>query len=246
MASLMDALKPQLTGQATEKPELGETEQVQRLMRAKTGKATEPGAGPRQSAIAEKMAARQSELGRQELAGKGEILAGQQEAQAADITQREQQQQRQAQQAVEAQQQQFQLQSDAMLNQFLQGEKRLQTQQDLADLEQVGAGLRLQNQQYVDTLRQEGQKARLDDAINFKSQLAQQAFADSQDLISSDYAFRAVVEADDREFEKELQEISALDALEMVKRDIESSKTAGRWTAATAAGSAVLGKMAEK
>ena len=65
MTSLMDALKQGMTGEQP-KPELGETGQVQRLLAAKKGKAATPTTGPRQSAIAERMAARQTELAGQQ------------------------------------------------------------------------------------------------------------------------------------------------------------------------------------
>ena len=94
MASLMDTIKNEMQAPA-EKPQLGETTEIERLMRAKSGKAAQPSSGPRQSALGERIAARQTELGGQQIAQQGAITAQQQEEQGADIAQRTQQQARQ-------------------------------------------------------------------------------------------------------------------------------------------------------
>lgn len=232
MASLLDAINKNLkpSTPAQQAPQLGETEQVRRLVRAKSGKAVGPSSGPAQSSLGERVVAGQTRLGQQQLASQAKLIGEQQGQQAADIAQREQQQATQFEQQREQQKADYSRQADSILNQYTQGNKQLSTQKDLANIEQAGAALRLSNQQYIDRLQTEGQRARLDNDVNFKTQMAQNVFSDAEDLLSNQLAFKAIMDADDREFRNQIAQIDAATALDMARSEIEATKAGNIWT----------------
>ena len=204
--ALLDNIKNQLQSPQGQPGagEGGQTQSVRDLLRAKTGKVSTPESGPRQSALQEAVAEQQTKAGQQQLGLRGRLQAEQLGQQQADIAQRTQQEGAQFQEQMKAAQADFDRRSNSMLDQFEAGQKSLKSQQDVADLEQLGFDIRMQNDQYVNQLQDIGKRNRLDNQLEFKKQLAQNVFKDQQDLLTNQLAFDRIVSADDREFTQEL------------------------------------------
>jgi len=237
MTSLMDTIKTEMGGPAAKpKPELGTTNQISKLLAAKSGKAMIPGAsGPRQSALGERIAARETELGQKALGEQATITGEQQAQQSADITQRSEQQDTRFEEQRATQRATFDRQANTLLDNFIRDNKVLETSKDIQNIEQVGAGLRLNNKKYIDNLQMEGQKSRLDDKLEFKAKLAQDIFADSEDLLMSQYSFDTIMKADDREFAEEIGKIDAAAALDMASKEIDAANAQAKWGAVAGA-----------
>ena len=222
--ALLDKLKSQLSGQPDISTGPSQTGAVRGLLRAKTGKEIAPSAGPRQSALQEKMAERQTQIGAQQLQQKGQIQAEQIGQREADIAQRETQQQEQSQEQFANLQDSMENRTNQILAQFESGEKSLDNLKNLAELEQVGFGLRLQNKQYINQLQSEGEKVRLDDLLEFKSQMAQDILKDQENLMVDKVAFDRVISANDREFSQELANMDIDYAMSMADNSIKQEQ----------------------
>ena len=219
--SILDAIK----GRA-EVPQLGQTQAVQRLATAKTGKAAE---GPVLSSQQEKLAAAQgiAALGQQvgaeqqqfrELEEQENLLKQRAEQTAAKTTE----------QALNVSQQ-MQQRVTKLLDSFQKDVGQLNLQRNKAKLEQLGFNLRLSNQQYVDKLKAHGRKARLDSQLSFAEAAAQAVFADEMELFQNDLSFRSLLKASDREFEKELANIDIQTALQIAAADRDAANQRLMW-----------------
>ncbi len=235
--ALLDKIKEQL-GEAPQPTGGGQTQTVRELLRAKTGKAAVPGAAPRQSAIQEKMAERQTQVGMEQLGLRGRIQEEQLGQQETDITQREQQQQVQAAEQFKDIQAQMQRQTTQLLHQFESGQKSLQSNKDIADLEQLGFQTRLQNKEYIQQLQQEGQRARLDNMLEFKKQMARNILKDQQELFVNQAAFERITAANDMEFAEELSQMDLGYAMQVADN---AMKAAGQRAVFTGAATAISG-----
>ena len=231
--NLFDTIKQRIAQPEPVTPQLGQGEAIQALSRAKTGKEAAPGSGPRQSALGEKLAARQAQLGQEQLATTGQLKAAQQTEQQADIAERTRQQAREYEQQRDLQERQLKIQTDNILNEFATGERRLNNRRDLAAMEQVGTALRLENQQYIQNLQQEAQKARLDDSLNFEEALTRDMYQHSEDMMIDESTFNTLIRMDDRAFEQELAKINAAIALELMEKQIKAANTQAMFGAAT-------------
>lgn len=206
--ALLDTIKKQLGDSPESVTFGGETSKVRDLLRAKSGKAGLPTAGPRQSSLQEKVAETQAQQASKQLGVQGQLQAAQLGQQEADITQRTEQQGIQFQEQTKDIQNKFQQQSNDLLSQFERGQKSLNTNKDIQDLEQVGFQIRLQNDQYVKQLQDIGMRNRLDNSLEFKKQLAKTVFKDQQELLVNDIAFNKLIAAEDREFAAELADMN--------------------------------------
>jgi hypothetical protein len=208
--ALLDTIKTQLQSPQAPAGTVpgGQTQTVRQLLQAKAGKAIPSASGsPRQSALQEKTAEAQAQASSKQLGLRGQIQAEQLGQQELDITQREQQQEAQFQESWETAQANMNRQANQLLQQFESGQKTLQTTKDMADLEQLGFQLRLQNDQYINQLQDVGRRNRLDNQLEFKKQLAQNVFKDQQELMTNELAFNRMMAADDREFMNELAQM---------------------------------------
>jgi hypothetical protein len=239
VATLLDTIKNKMKSpQEQVQPELGKTQQAQRLLRAKSGKAAAPQAGPRASALKERMAAQATEAGAEELRQTGEVQAEQLEQREQDIAQREVQQQAKSEQAFKQSKQQFEQKSHNLLNELERAGKDINAREYKSNLEQLGFNMRLQNDQYLNRIKQEGQKARLDNGLEFKAQLAQEVFDNNKDILEDKISFKQLIEADDRTFTRELADMDINYAVELADKEIEGIQTR---QVATGLGGAVKG-----
>lgn len=228
MANLLDALNQAAPAQS---PGLtGETQKLAGMLRAKSGKAgVAPGLA--MSSQAEKAAVAQT----------GQDMAQVQRAQTLQQTGQQQQAAAQEQQtgqqlkSVEMQRQQNQVQTQLRVNQTLQDLEQGRGKMDMArykaGLEQVGQDLRLQNRQYVDNLQREGSRARLDNELQFKEQLARSVFDDNQNLLTKNMKNKSILNANDREFAQAMARMGASDAYAMFRSEMKGSKEAAKYGA---------------
>lgn len=200
---------------------LGATEQVQNIQRASTGKAAGP-VGPRASALGERQAAVQSQQALGQIAQQGRLQGLQQQQtaeaqeQAAGIASRQLEQKRQF------------VRDDA--NKKMEGLRadysRALEEGDFARAqaaaEQASFLTRLGNEKYINELQMEGKRARLDNEVDFKKAFKEQQYADTMDLLEDNIEFKKLMAADDREFEEQLAQISAADALKILNARIEA------------------------
>ena len=153
MANLLDTVQKNLAGQ-TAKPQqqetgLGATSGIEQLLRQSKGKDTGPQSGPKGSALGERIQARQAELEQLQVAEQGKVLGQQQQAQEADIDQRAEQEQQQAKQQLQQMGQQTQMKVDNLLDEYAQGQRRLESDQDMSNMELIGFNARLNNDKYI-------------------------------------------------------------------------------------------------
>lgn len=239
MANLLETIQKNLKPEKPVTQQLGQTEQVQSLLRAKTGKAQQPESGPRASALGERIAAKQTELGGEQIAQQQQITGLQQEEQLADIKQREDIRQQAFEQQQDLAKQQFDQQTEQLLNQYTRGEKKLTTQQDLANMEQIGFNLRLDNEQYINNLQQEGTKARLDDKTSFKEEMMREVFRDQETLLRNDLAFNNIMNIDDNAFKAEMGKMNANHARQIATDAAKAASARDKIAAGTEAATSV-------
>lgn len=124
--------------------------------------------------------------------------------------------------------------------------QQLDLRKDGAKLEQLGFYARLSDKKYADTLELEGRRRRLDNASNFKQALAEAVFKDERELFMNDLAFKRMMSADDREFQRLLANISLEDAIELSMAQAAQENIAAKWSGvagiagATAQGGALV------
>lgn len=247
MANLLDTIKKSLSGgEAPQGPELGQTMQVQELMRGKTGRAIGPESGPRQTALGERMAASQARQGLEQVQQQGQIQGAQIEQQEADIQQREEQQTAEFQQKREEQRNQLLQSTLSSLDEFSRGERKLDNAKDIADMEQLGVMARLQNEQYITELNREGTRQRLEDMNEFSYNLAASEYDDDMKMLMDEYAFRNMMQMDDRDFEEALATINADAALNLALQKSDAANREAMINAGTEGLSNIFNKVADK
>lgn len=181
------------------------TEQALQASRAATGKAVQPGQGPKLDTSLERAAAVQGQQAQQQVA---------QQAQAQQITMQAQEKQ---------QQESFRLQirsqterKTAIKQEAIQKvqsildsyEKRgieFDLQRQEADVEQAKFLIRLQDDQYIQQLQMTSARERLDNEFVFNVSLAQSVFGEYYNLMLDNVSFQKMLNSDRREFESEMK-----------------------------------------
>lgn len=222
MPSLFDTIKQnqsaaasQATAGATQASEQNVTGQTQRLLQAKTGKAVAPGSAPRISNVGEQQANAQTALGGQALAQ--QVQQGQQALQTQVAQQGQGIAQAQQEQTFEAKKQEtdYLRNEDAILDQYLQGTKKLDLSKDKAKFEQMGFQMRATDQQYMDNLGREAQRAQLDNDLKFKEEMARTVFAEEGDLFQDNMDFRSAMFSDKQDFIEQMSNMDLDYAIQM-------------------------------
>lgn len=219
--SILDVIK----GKA-EVPQLGQTQAVQRLATAKTGKAAE---GPALSSQQENLAAAQNIAALDQQVGAEQSQFRELEEQENLLKQRaEQTSAKMTEQALNISQQ-MQQNATKLMDSFQKDVGQLNLARNKAKVEQLGFNLRLSNQQYVDKLKAAGRKARLDSQLSFAEAAAATVFADEMELFQNDLKFRSLLKASDREFERELASIDIESALQIASADRDAANQRLIW-----------------
>lgn len=227
MATLLDTLKKSLGQAGAPEAVADETGQVRQLLAAKKG-ITGPAAamgpvGLEAGEIAAKLPAQQ------QLANIRQGAQLQAEAlQQAATGQELEQAQREA--ALSSQRKeaslQEKIQTENILRGLEQGKASLSEQQRQRGLEAAAANLRLQDQRYVDDLMREGQKARLQQDIDYGEQLAKSILEDNVALQKLKFQNQAALNADDREFKKNLAKLGYTDVIAMARNNAQAATEA--------------------
>lgn len=235
-----DALQPKMTD---------ETGRIQGLLRAKSGRAVGPEAGPAASTLQEQVAAQQGreqavnvlqqeEMGLEQLQQE-ELFRDQQAAQ----------QEAQLDDRQVALQEQYVQRASALMQNFVNQGRELDFSQKKAQVEQVGFALRLNNEKYVADLQQAGAKARLTDALEFQEALQRSIFAEELDLLNSDLSFQRMLDKEAREFKMDVAELDINQAINIAMARSDAANTQAMYEAgATAVGTGLkyLGTMESK
>lgn len=221
MANFLDALQQKRAQLAQPTQGLGQTEQTQRLLRARTGKATAEGLAS--SNIQEQAAVRETERTREE-----ELLPQLQQQQEAQVQQAQgiQAREQEALQGVKQQRQFDTLQNRIKLNNILQNLQQergqISTEQQQAALEQAGFILSMQDKKYVDELLRVGQQRRLDNKMNLLNELQDQIFGDTLSVLQEKLGQQNVLASTRRTFQEQLSDMSIEEAIRVAELEIRS------------------------
>ena len=97
-------------------------------------------------------------------------------------------------------------------------------------MEQLGQNLRLNNQKYVDNLQREGSRARLNDDIQFREQVAKSVLQDNKSLLEKQLGNRSILSASDREFSIAMARMGVQDAWQMFRNESNAQQSAAQWS----------------
>lgn len=207
-----------------------DTAKAQQLLAAKSGKA---GAGGPQSAVpatsnlGEQSAASQTRAGLQQMDTQGKIAASGVQQQQAGITQEASIQEKQAASERATLQSQYNNQANQILGNLERGKNTLSADEQKAGLEQAGFYTRLSNDQYVTELNNEGDRKRIDDSSNFKTELAKSTFSDQQSLFKDEADYKVLAQMTQDQFRQAMSNMDIDFAINMAKSEADAANRAG-------------------
>lgn len=224
MATLLEKLKQnlgQVGGTATPQDATGE---IQSLLAARRGQVG-PAIGLRGRSLTEAAAQQQT----QEQLGQAATQATMTQ-QAIGQAQAEQQTEQAAREAAITGQQaearlQGRIKTENVLQELERGRAELSEDRRQSSLEQAGALLRLQNKKYIDDLQREGDRARLQDSVRFNEELARAISAENQAMLGDWFKTKAMLDANQRDFEKRMEQMSAADVLAALRDEARFGQT---------------------
>jgi hypothetical protein len=248
--NLMDTIKKRLSEQQPAQDlGIGTGAASQQLLQAKSGKAVAGTSGPAASSLGEQQAAQAGQQALGQVQKEGAIKGlqiqqqGEEQLQAADLNQQQLQQKTQA----------FRQEADRTFDGLMQerslANKELDFNKRRAIDEQIGFLERLGNEKYITQLQQAGARARLDDALSFKTQLQKDYYSGMEDLIEKDIAFKSLLDAGDRDFNKKLASMDIDTAMAILSGNIQAANTGAIWSGAAgvvSGGIAAAEKFGEK
>ena len=224
--SLLDALRKGPTEQA----QMSDTgAALQRLVRAKSGKAVGGGSGAVASSIGEQAAVQQTQQGLGDLANKMDVQAsGMEVAEQAQQDQYKQQRSQQEQQRVEIENAAAR-ESQSLIDELRSNEKQLDTEKYIAKQEQLGFQLAMQDREYLHNLEQEGAKLNLTNELVFQEQLQQDIYGATIDLLKDRFDWEKLNNADEREFAEMMAEMSIDDAIAISNAQMEQANAQAKY-----------------
>lgn len=128
----------------------------------------------------------------------------------------------------------------SILNDYSQGTRQLDLQKDKAKLEQLGMNMRLANSKYLQTLQQEATRSGLLDDARFTEELKRTVFADEEELLRDDLEFRALINADAREFNEMLGNMDIETAMSIANAENRAANQRGMWDGVSSAASGAV------
>lgn len=240
MPNLLDTIR-QNSGQLPEQGVTDETQKLQGLLRAKSGKAV-GGSAVSASNLGEQQAVAQTgQTLQNQIQPQAQIQAAQQGQQQAATQQAEQIQRTDIAQQRRFNDVQNRMRTESLLNDMERQNKQLSLEKDRASLEQVASGLRLQDKQYIDNLQREGAKQRLDNQMEFNKTLTDQIMGDNQDLLQKRLNNKSVLDASDRDFNKAMANMDINTAWDIFNNDMAAQKQRAIYGAAGALTTAGIG-----
>lgn len=240
--TLLDVLRSKMTApEVAPGPQLGQTEQVQNLLRTKlTGKSQEAGAQPSRYNAAEIAAAEQGKLTLGTQLQQGRLQAAELAGMQAGQEQDRELQRQQYSQSQQLRKQAFNTQTSGLLHDFEVGNRKLDNARDIADMEQIGFAARLENKKYVDQLAQEGARSRLDNDLKFKEAYYQQVFKDAESILKNDIEFAKTMGQTDREFKVKLAAMDINSARDLAKDALKAANVQATYSGVGQMASGVL------
>lgn len=234
MSGLMDSINKQLQmpGKA---PELGQTEQVGGLLRAKLGKASESANTPAASNIGEQTAQQATRLGLGQIGQQSQFAGMQLGEQTADQGQQAQIQGQQHQEKISDLQSHYSQQANQILDELQNAAATMNVNQRAAKMDQAGFLIRGANENYVKELNRQGQLNRLNNSTDFKTQMAQAVFDKDTELFDSDIKFKQFINSNGRDFQVALANMSDDFALNMGHLAAQEASTAAMFSGASTA-----------
>lgn len=228
MANLLDTIRQ--NSQPQQAGVTDETQKLQTLLRAKSGKASSGSAVGasnlgEQQAVVDTNTQLQSQVA-PAAAIQAQSLAGQQQAQ----QQQEQLQTSEIEQSRKFDTIQNRLKTESLLSEFERNKGQIDLNRDRANAEQLGQQIRLQDKQYTDNLSREGAQARLNDSLSFNKAIARSTFGDAEEILQKGLKGKSVLDANDREFSKSLAQMGIEDAWGMFRADQRASQQRAMWT----------------
>jgi len=209
---------------------LGQTEALETLSRAASGKAVTGGAGPSRSRQAEKQVASQVQKGQQAL---------QEQIQAEALGQAIQTKAREDKAKLDNKilsserldiQEKFLAKQSEIITSFVRSGRELDLKKDKARAEQAGFMMRLNTDYYITDLQDEANRALLQDELQFNEELARTLFNEELALFNDDLDFRAMIAADEREFELDVANINIDFALKMAESEAAAASQGQMWS----------------
>jgi len=209
---------------------LGQTEQIEKLSRAASGKAVTGGVGPSRSRQAEKQVASQVQAGQRAL---------QEQIQAEALGQAQQTKALQEKTAFENKllsqekldmQDKFIVKQQEILSSFVRSGRELDLKKDKARAEQLGFMMRLNTDYYLTDLQDEADRAMLHDQISFEEELSRTLFNEELDLFNDNLDFRAMIAADEREFDLEIGQWNIDQAIKMAESSSRTASEQQMWS----------------
>lgn len=144
-----------------------------------------------------------------------------------------------------AEKQQYELKSDAVLNNL---ESQMDKLTSAEKMDQMGAAatyLRLQDEKYRYDLADIGRRKRLDDASVLDMEMQRAVFSDAADLLRNNLEFQKLLTLDDAEFRKNLANINVEVALGMAKSDVATKTEVAGISAAGSVATGIVGGIAQ-
>lgn len=218
-----------------------DTAQAQKLLRAKSGKAS--AGGPvavsnlgEQQAVANTNAQMQGSV-----APEAAIQTGEVEQEAAGIQNQNQEQRATIAEANKYNGVQARIQTTSFLNDMARRNGELDIQKDNATVQQIATNLRLQNDKYINNLQLEGARSRLDDQNQFNQELEQTILGDNKDLLEKQLGDKSIVDVQDNEYKKALGDMTIDQAYSAFKNKMKQDKQGAIFGAAGKGAQSAIG-----
>lgn len=227
--TLMEALQAQKQKPAAPAP--GTTDLTRKLLLAKSGKAgaAAGGGAPNISNLGEQAAIQQTtaDLGQVEkqgqVADQAEAMGNEGLAEAERAGRTSLGQQRQGNQL------QLKMDTNRLFRDIEESGKKLDFEKDKAQLDQLSQNLRLQDQQYVDKLQHEGQKARLDNDLDFEKEYQKSQLGDLEELYRTKLGVNNLLSAKERDLKKFMGTMDIQDAIQIAKSNGKRAAIQQKW-----------------
>lgn len=217
------------------------TTDLRQAVRAKTGKAVGPGSGPQQSSVLDRAAGVESQSALNQVQQQATLNMGALEGREQTGKQQYQQQRAGLMQRADAMQDEFQRQSQAIVSDLARNKEEMSQKEKHLRMEQAGFTLGLQDKQYLDNLQQVAEMKRLQDDRNFRDEMNKSALEFGWVNYQKDDKFRRMMNADARQFQRDLAEQQAKDAYEAAKREMKAEQNRALWTAGGSIATQMIG-----
>lgn len=239
MPNLLDAIRQ--NSQIQPQGQTDETQKLQGLLRAKSGKDV-GGGSVAASSLGEQSAVSQANQQLQsQVVPQAQIQQQGLEQQQAQQNQQAEIQGQQIGQQRRANTLQNKVQTEQILNDLERSKGQIDLQSQKAKVDQVAQNLRLSTQQYVDNLQREGSRKRLDNSASFQEELNKSILGDQQDLLQKQLGNRDVLQASDRDFKKAMNNMQLSDARNLFQKNMKQQKQRALYSTIGAATSAGIG-----